>query len=335
MPSHAIHIELKNLDLIQDPKGTPSLAPSRAHACAKVILVGEHAVVYGAQAVALPVTNMKLEIVLEAVQNKKLSRRHTSLKTSHSENLQLVLREALELLKIDPFPLRIKGSSKIPFGAGLGASAALSVCILRALSQFFSKKIDDLELASLANQLEKRFHGKPSGLDATTVALEKPLLFARNQDLKIIEVKSLSSNGKKLPWCFAIIDSDTRSPTLTMVQQSAPYFQDKAGEERVRLFNALAEQMTEALEGGNLTAVQDAMQKANRLLHEIGVVPPLLQNIIQTAQECGALSAKITGAGGGGCILCLLDPLRVDETLSRLREEFGASKVHELFLIGS
>lgn len=305
--------------------------PSRAFACGKVILVGEHAVVYGAHAVAIPVHSMKLEIVLEETQSPQSSRK----KLAQSENLQHVLQDAMALLKIEAVDFKVEGHSKILLGAGLGASAALCVCILRALSQYFNKPLEDAELASLANQLEKRFHGTPSGLDTAIVAYEKALLFAKGDNPQCLQVSNARIENKNHAWHFAIIDSDTRSPTLGMVQQAAPYFQGVEGQERIRRFDSAALQSAYALEEGDCKKLQDAMEEANVLLHEIGVVPPLLQEMIVRAKNCGALSAKVTGAGGGGCVLCLLDPRSAEETMKLLRHEFGNSKVHELVLVGS
>ncbi len=335
MLSQAIHIELKDSDLQQTPAFLPFAQPSRAYACGKVILVGEHAVIYGARAVAIPVLSMRLEVVLQAVSNTLYARRRNALKTTHSENLQNVIRDALRILNCKPFPLRIEGHSNILFGAGLGASAALCVCILKAISQFFDIKLDAFELASFANQLEKRFHGTPSGLDTMTVALEKALLFAKASEPQIIHARSLSSRAsdRLYPWTFAIIDSGTRSPTLAMVQESAPYFRQSAGEARLLRFDAIAELSCKGLESGDLEAVRQGMESAGRLLHEIGVVPPLLETIIERAQDCGVLSAKVTGAGGGGCVLCLLNPVHAADTLHRLQNVFGLDKVHEVTLV--
>ncbi len=330
MRPQAIHIELKTLDpeLVITP--SPFAEPSRAYACGKVILVGEHAVVYGARAVAIPVPSMRLEMVLQAMPPTLPSRRRHSSKTTHSENLQHVLHEALELLHTKPFPLRIEGQSNILFGAGLGASAALCVCILRATSRFLNISLDAVKLASFANQLEKRFHGTPSGLDTTTIALEKALLFKKGQEPQILNVRTIPSpdGGISHAWNFAIIDSGTRSPTLAMVQEAAPFFRDAKGPARIQRFDSIAGQASEALESGNLEAMRDAMQNCGALLHEIGVVPPALNDIIERALGCGALAAKITGAGGGGCILCLLNPTTASDTLHKLNMEFGADKVH-------
>lgn len=305
---------------------------SRASAFGKVILLGEHAVVHGSRAVAIPLTSMSLEIVLE---ERNPSQQRKIFCTS--ENLHNILQDAMELLDVKFSPYKVEAHSKILFGAGMGASAALCVAMLRTLSKHFGKKLEVEELALLANRLEKRFHGTPSGLDAATVAYEKPLLFMKGSSPELIKVHHLLSDvdGRKWPWSFAVIDSGTRSPTLTMVQKSAPFFQGISGRQRVAQFDALALQVAEGLQTGSLSLVQHAMMQADLYLKEIGLVPPLLSNMIESALNSGVLAAKITGAGGGGCLLCLLDPSRVQETLDALREKFGAAQVYEVSIIGS
>ncbi len=334
MSTQPIHIELKDELLWEkNPLRFTAREPIRAHACGKLILVGEHAVVYGAHAVAVPVPNMQLEIILQSLQNKSPHYWHTTNKAAPtSDNLKHVLQDALDLLQLESFPLKIEGHSRILMGAGLGASAALCVAILRALCEFFDKKINPFELASLANQLEKRFHGTPSGLDATTVALEQAILFKKNKKPQSLHIQNIVRNRKSFAWQFAILDSDTRSPTLTMVQQSAPFFQREDAQNRITRFDKLALQTAEGLENGNLSLVQNSLETAHELLQEIGVVPNSLTTMINEAKTCGALTAKITGAGGGGCILCLLDPENAENTLNELQRHFGKTKVHPLVL---
>lgn len=330
MQSQAIHIELRDDEVQKLPRHPLHVfKPARARACGKLIVVGEHAVVYGAHALAVPLHSMQLNIVLDTPDTGDFRRPHKSI---HSEKLQLVLRDALALLKIEPLPLKIEGHSNILFGAGLGASAALSVSILRALSHFFHLEIEAHELALLANQLEKRFHGNPSGLDTTTVALEKPILFRRNAVPRFLQISPITLDGKNYPWSFAIIDSDTRSPTLPMVQQSAPYFTGHGAYDRLYEFDQTALLACQGMESGELGSVQAAMRKAGSMLTDVGVVPPLLQTMMATAEDCGALAAKVTGAGGGGCVLCLLHPADAENSLRKLREQFGSNKVYSLCL---
>lgn len=325
--SQAIHIELQESSSYEDVLPLSFSQPRRSQACGKVILVGEHAVIYGAHAVAMPVPSMRIELNLQSM--PKRSRPVLAQRKGHSENLHHVVCDALRLLNCDPYPLEIKGSSNILVGAGLGASAAFCVGILRALATFFQKDLDAYQIASLANQLERRFHGTPSGLDTMTVALEKPVLFAKNHNPHIIQVQGIKRDDRRLPWTFAVIDSGTRSPTLAMVQETAPYFVGDSGKNRISHFDKIARDTASGLESGALALVRDSMEEASHLLSEIGIVPPLLQDIITRSKQCGALAAKVTGAGGGGCILCLLDPERSEETLTLLKSKFQQEKVYE------
>lgn len=312
-----------------------SFLPSTAKACGKIILVGEHAVVHGSHAVSIPFENMFLELSLDRIQKTQDLKQSTKSQGPHIQNLRNILQDALELLNIKTTQLKIQGHFHCLFGAGLGASAALCVCILRALSQSFSLDLSPLEIASYANHLERRFHGTPSGLDATTVALEKALLFKKGAEPQEVPVSPLLVENKEHPWTFAVIDSETRSPTFAMVQQTAPYFEGSKGRELLRSFDKAALQTYTALQNGNLAKLQEAFQKSDTLLKELQLVPKPLEDLMEKAQNCGVLASKITGAGGGGCVLCLLDPKTVDSTYKALEESFGAKKVFKAVLRSS
>jgi mevalonate kinase len=302
---------------------------TQAMACGKTIIVGEHAVVHGAHAVAMPLHNLRIQVTFSPLKVYDPAQglvRMTLGSKRASDHLSAVVEDAFRLLGTKPFPVEVEGHSSVLMGAGLGSSAALCVVLLRALSRSIGKKLSPAELARLANTLEARFHGTPSGLDASVVAHETLIFFRKGE-----EPEAFSPRGT---WRFALIDSNMRSPTMAMIKVALPWFQGTASAERIARFDRLAHACKAALEGGDHELLASTMEESGMLLANVGVATPPLLEICQTARTCGALAAKITGAGGGGCVLTLLphDPLAANRVVTGMREIFSASRVIETTL---
>ena len=284
--------------------------------CGKAILIGEHAVIYGATAVAMPLLSKRVHINLTPrLQTTDLSINIYLGGQCVTEHIKDVVLEAFALLEIEPFSLDIEGVSSLPIGAGLGSSAALCVVILKALSASLGRPLPLGKLAMLSNRLEERFHGRPSGLDTAVVASECVISFSKDEGLKPITF------GGNRPLEFLVIDTGEKSSTLSMVKTSEKHFAGPDGAYLKSSFQALAEQAISALEGGNENQLAAAMNQTNIMLGEIGLLNEALHKITKAALHAGALAAKMTGAGGGGCALILLDPDR-DDTLRILKQQF-------------
>lgn len=313
----------------------PAPKEASASSCGKAIIVGEHAVVYGTHAVAIPLKQMRMHITIKPFANS-LADMHAAefhLKLSGKEvssRIAGVIPDTLDLFEYPHFSLNAKGHSHLPIGAGLGSSASLCIAILRALAASTNTKLSTARLAVLANALEARFHGNPSGLDTMVVAHEAPVYFAKNQTkgVELIDVKKPESKA----WHFALIDSKVRASTLSMIKIAEPYFKGPDSDKRLALFDDLAKAVKKGFESGDTPSVKDAMNTCHRLLKDAGVVTPPLESIIKQSLELGVLAAKTTGAGGGGSILCLLDPSAADEQFRSLGQLFGENYVHKVSL---
>lgn len=295
------------------------------HAFCKAIIVGEHAVVYGARAVAMPV-NLKLTLALQTEAKKTAM---TLNGVPVSDRFLALLDDAFKEFGSAPRPVAIKGHSFVPVGAGLGFSASLCVLMLKLVAQVLDRSVSLPEIAQAANRLEQRFHGTPSGLDTTVVTYERVIAFQKGLEPTFV---SVIPPKRSQAWRFALIDSGVRAATISMVRRAAPYFQCTEGPARIAQFTALADTVITGLKTGSLRTVAHAMDEASILLTAADVVPPNLAAIIDQAKELGAIAAKPTGAGGGGCILTLLSPNIADDTVINLRSRFGAENVHEVSL---
>ena len=312
------------------PEDAPSVVAS---ASGKAIIIGEHAVVYGARAVALPLSQNRLRLrIAKNLQSGRHDIRFARGHEASSQRVVGVIDECFTALGAKPFPVRVACDSDLPVGAGLGASAALCVAIVRAVAKLVGIETTAKHIATSANSLEKRFHGQPSGLDTMVVAFERPIGFRRGQDPLFL---SRRSNAKPIIWRFCLVDTGVRSSTLNMIRQAAPYFRTSTAS-KLKLFNELADQVIAGLENSCPSLVAEAMIESAGRLSEAGVVTHSMQQLADWIVSCGALAVKPTGAGGGGCLLALLPPdeHRSHEVLHRLTEGLGDSRVHRLEWMG-
>ncbi len=309
------------------PQSHPAaMAAVKTRASGKAILIGEHAVVYGAHAVAMPLKEMHMQAHLVATQ-RRTSAGEPLIRVllqgrPVNEHLKGVVDDAFQVLGLDPYGLDLEGQSTIPIGAGLGSSASLCIVVLRALAEAAGLALPPEKLAELGNRLERRFHGNPSGLDTSVVAHEQVIGFAKSLGASPLRVSI--ERGR---WRFALLDSGARASTLAMIQIAAPYFHGREGEGRIHSFDVESKRLMAALAASDHLAAADAMNNAAAWLSEAGVVTPALENLIVLAREHGCLAAKTTGSGGGGCVLALLSPDKADLQIQELKAKLGASQV--------
>ena len=322
-------------------------AIARRAACGKAIIVGEHAVVYGAEAVAIPVTSLVTELTMTPSQHdyrlqlgslplSSSLRSQDSLPLSssmplsrqHLQHLKEVVFDAFKVLQIHPFPLSLKFRSNSLMGAGLGSSAALSVALIRLLGEWAGRKLTDFQVARLANYLERRFHGNPSGLDTAVSACAAPILFQKNRRPQKINIAPLA-NGR-YPWQFVLIDSGVRASTLAMINRALPWFQRER--DSLKIFSQQARMVAKALARGKFEPVAMAMNRVDTMLRAAGVTTAHLIDIIDSVKALGVPAAKSTGAGGGGCVLSLLHPQRAQEQLQKIKHIYGTEHVYEIIL---
>lgn len=300
------------------------------HACGKAILVGEHAVVYGAKAIAMPLPFQRIQVSLDLLDTSHSDRCQVFLNDEElSPEATVVVHDAFQLFGLKPRAVTLRGDSNLLIGAGLGSSASLCIVTLRAIAGAFGIEIDRATLASFGTQLERRFHGNPSGMDTAVVAYEQVVSFRKGETPTPVSVGSIGDQQK---WRFALIDSNERASTKKMIERAAPYFQSASGSSIVAAFDRMADDVVAGLSAGRIDPVANAMRDAYSHLREAGVSTPRLDEIINTSLSIGCIAAKPTGAGGGGTAIALLDPLNYQTQFSELARAFGINNVHEAFL---
>lgn len=291
-----------------------------ASAPGKIILFGEHAVVYGRPALAVPVTQVQATatvtdssrsgIFLEAPDIGLFS----SLESLLSDHpLAAIIYSVLSALGIDSPPaLAIHTSSTIPVASGLGSGAAVSIAISRALSAFFGHPLPDERVSALAYEVEKLHHGTPSGIDNTVITYAKPVHFIKNQPIDIFQVAN--------PFIILIGDTGIASPTKAVVGDVRKLWEA----EPVRfekILDAVAEiarKARKAIESGETHLLGALMDENHTLLQQMTVSSPELERLVEAARAAGADGAKLSGGGRGGNMIALVRPENAKEISAAL-----------------
>ena len=308
-----------------------------SYACGKAIIVGEHAAIHGATAIAIPLKELQVQLTLSTKENKNLNSFADNVgekiqDENFSFNLLKLLKKAFEIIGQSYTPLPIKIRSNILIGSGLGSSAALCVSLIRFLSDYYQKKFSPPEIAKLANELEKLFHGNPSGLDTAVISFEKPVIYQKGTPPSFIKVNSLPLHNKKFRWPFVIIDTGERTPTYLMVEKTKKYFTGDSGKKRIAQTNQMACDIIDSFNENNLEKMAKTINTAAHSLEEIGIVTEHAKEISSQARNLGIPAIKVTGSGGGGCLLALLDPLKSKEQHENLTQLLGKNKVFQIYL---
>jgi mevalonate kinase len=284
----------------------------------KIILLGEHAVVYGHPALA-GALQQRIFVELEddaagpsvvlghAVRAGAPGVTEAASQGGDAGAHELAGAFAAMAAEVGVSPrLRARVSSELPLGGGLGSSAALGVALARALCEAAGKPCPPERAAELALQLERVFHGAPSGVDPAVSARGGLLLFTRALDGKPERVEPVVSEAKvHLVVVLTGIARGTRRTVLPLAARKA---------ERPALYDPLLATLGELARGGaaalgrnDLADLGVRFDAAHGILGALGVSCAELDEVVAALRRDGALGAKLTGAGGGGAAIALAE----------------------------
>ena len=292
------------------------LNSAKATAPGKVILFGEHAVVYGRPAIAVPVTKVQATAVVEAAAPGSgctisapdiASRIHLS--SAPDDPLAMAVRLALEVAGVDAEPdWNIVVTSTIPIAGGMGSGAAVSAVLARAVLSYSPpfRGCPDVETVNrIVYAVEKIHHATPSGIDNTVVVYEQPVWFVRGRPPELFDIAR--------SFHLVIADTGIASPTGQVVADVRAARQEDA----VRYdaifdaIGAIAEEARRAIAGGKLEMLGLLMRENQRLLRQLDVSAPSLERLIDVAEGAGAAGAKLSGGGRGGNLIAVVEPEKV------------------------
>jgi len=294
---------------------------ARAAAPGKVILFGEHAVVYGRPALAVPVAQVTARATVAPggqgfwIEAVNLSKRYALEAAPASDPLAKAVELALNRAGLSEPPAgEVRVESSIPMASGLGSGAAVCTAVVRALAEALGLELSAAEVSALVFETETLLHGTPSGIDNTVVAYGQPVYFVREQPPVPFRV------GR--PFHLLIADTGRPSPTRVAVGDVRAAY-ERGPARLTAIFDQIGAVVDEArgrIEAGQPEALGPLMNRNQALLRELGVSSPELDELAARAGAGGALGAKLSGAGRGGNLLALVTP----ETAEAVREALVA-----------
>lgn len=292
---------------------------------AKIILLGEHSVVYGKPAIALPLKTITANTVISSLPNQDilLESNYFTGNLSSSPKQMLGIKNLItylvENLNISS-GIKIKLKSNLPAERGMGSSAAISISIIRAFHNFVNKPLTKAKLLKLANIAEKITHKNPSGLDAATSSSENPIWMIRDVETTDIPV---NMDGYLL-----ISDSGLAGQTseaIKIVQENLKNNPAQTNELLNNLGN-LTFTAKDQLATNNLVGLGKTFKKAHVNLKKLGVSISKLDNLIAIAEENGSLGSKLTGGGRGGCFISLVKTRDEANELANILQANGVTE---------
>lgn len=275
----------------------------------KTILFGEHFVVHGVPGIASAIVSAADATVKKAQKGiNVIDTRNGAKGYAEKKKLQQIesIERMLKAMDLDPkkVAMDIWLGGNLPGFSGLGASAASSVAIARAIAEEFSLILSDENINDVAYEAEKAYAGNPSGIDNTAATFGGLIWFKKNLSIGSNMIEQL--NIRK-PVEIVIGNTGIVANTKAMVAGVAERKEQHPTKYSAifRQAENLANEGRKALERFDLHAVGDLMNENHRLLLEIEVSCKELDHLVDLARKKGAFGAKMTGGGGGGCMLAL------------------------------
>ena len=283
---------------------TKKVGVGQAHS--KIILIGEHAVVYGYPAISLPL--LEVEVTCRVVPAESPWRLY------EEDTLSMAVYASLEYLGIKEACIRCEIDSAIPEKRGMGSSAAISIAAIRAVFDYYQAELPHDVLEILVNRAEMIAHMNPSGLDAKTCLSDQPIRFIKNVGFTELNMD--------LSAYLVIADTGVYGHTREAIQVV-----QNRGKDALPFLNALGDltqEAEQAIEEKDAKKLGKILSQAHLHLKTIGVSSSEADVLVETALENGALGAKMSGGGLGGCIIALVANFTQAQELTEKLEEKGA-----------
>ncbi|GEL66604.1 mevalonate kinase [Marinilactibacillus psychrotolerans] len=270
----------------------------------KIILIGEHSVVYNEPAIALPFPAANVEVRIKAIEGESKifsSYYNGPLASTPASlyNLKHTIEMICEDLNADLSGMLITISSLIPPERGMGSSAAVATALIRAIYTFFDYSLDNETLLYYIGVSEKIAHGNPSGLDARITSGTQPVYFIKSQTPQTFDIE--------VTGYLIAADTGLTGQTREAVHDVAQLLKKSKRKTKLLIssLGSLTVQAKKAIEEDDINELGMILSKAHRHLSDLSVSNEKLDLLVQTALKSGALGAKLTGSGRGGCMIAL------------------------------
>lgn len=303
-------------ELEQDPgrqhlhvAGTGAEADAMGVGFGKVVLLGEHAVVYGRHAIGAPVPITVNAVVEDCDEGIHLIIPRWGVEYQLARNpkdrrsFERTAGVILDELGLNGRAMRIEVFSEVPRSMGLGGSAAMAVAIVRALDRHFHLGLSDEEVNRLAFEYETVAHGTPSGLDNTLACYGQPLIFRPGKP-PLVEPLDIKT---PIPAVIGMTGFEGLTAKTVGRVRMAWKQDQKLYEHIFDQIDALVLRGVQAIRDEDLESLGELMNICHGMLNALQVSTPELEQLVDIARESGALGAKLTGGGGGGSIIAVCD----------------------------
>lgn len=283
----------------------------------KIILTGEHSVVYGKSAIAIPFKSVEINVLIHE---------HIGPTIITSENYQALLHDDLpELMGIkkmidafhlhynyDNINLKITIDSKIPLKSGLGSSASISTAIMKALFDYRSLEYSDETLKEFVNIAEKVHHENPSGLDVETIISNKAVYFKKGYGIEKLNIN--------LQGYLVVADTGIKGSTKEAVMLVKNYYDNnfKFVEKVLNDIEEISNNIKDAIINNNLVDLGNLITSNHNLLKSLNISHEVLDKFVQLSINNGALGAKLTGSGLGGTMIALTSDYETAEKIKNI-----------------
>lgn len=302
----------------------------KGKAIGKIILMGEHAVVYGEPAIAIPFPSTRITTTIEeTVGEVKLNCYCYKGLLKNAPDKLLGLKTVIEKI-LEEFNRPLKNfnidiKSTIPPERGMGSSAAVAIATTRALFNYFEKYLSLEELEKYSSISEKIVHGNPSGLDAAIIMEEESLYYIKGESFEPFHIN--------LDGYLLVADTGEKGGTKEAVSDVKKILDRHSG--KILLINQLGEftkQAKEYLENNQPIELGQLMTKAHEILDQLTVSNPTLNKLVKVSLENNSLGAKLTGGGRGGAMISLCPTREAAENISKKLLENGAKNTWIAYL---
>lgn len=291
----------------------------------KTIIMGEHAVVYGYPAFAIPLLSTPVIVKMnQSLKENTLISKYYAGKIAKIPDSLSGVQYLIKLLDADLNESKVNYAisidSGLPIERGMGSSAAIAAALTRAFFDFFDKPLNHQTLLDYVNKSETVTHGKASGLDALTVSSEYPIKFGKDDAPKPF---SFNSDG-----FIVIADSGVKGRTKETVADVRKMYdtdREKIGA-YLKQLGDYASDASNYLIQGNLKKLGLVFSLANEILTKLDLAIPKTDKLIDAANNAGSLGSKITGGGRGGCIICLARNLKNAQMIQKALIKSGAEQ---------